>query len=491
MHRWLRKAALPAVLVLGAGAAATGIDVIRDPVPALDAQATAADPAPAPNALSNAFRNAASQVRPAVVRVEVEAAPRAVRQGGNPFPGFPFGDFFGVPDAPRRPVMGSGSGFIISEDGYVLTNDHVVANANRVTVFLNDNRQFEAEVVGRDPNTDVAVLKIAADGLPVAQLGNSQAVEVGDWVLALGYPMSLGETVTAGIVSAKGRSIGIMQRDRENRPAALEHFIQTDAAINQGNSGGPLIDLNGRVIGINSAIMSPTGSYAGYGFAVPIDLAQRIAEDLIEHGAVHRPKLGVQIREVDTADAEVFGLETASGALVATTPENPARDAGVRMGDVIVGVDGERVRDTSELMARIATRKPGDVVTLDLIRYGNNERVRVTLDMFEPVAVEQGGTARAEADTEGRLGFAVREISADQARQAGFDGGGLVITQVDPAGTAPPVLRGMRIEQINGQQVRTIDDLRRVAGSLDSGATVSVIATEAGGETTIINYRLR
>lgn len=491
MHRWLRKAALPAVLVLGAGAAATGIDIFQDPVPALDAQATVADPAPAPNALSNAFRAAASQVRPAVVRVEVEVAPRAVRQGPDPFRGFPFGEFFGIPDVQRRPALGSGSGFIISEDGYVLTNDHVVANADRVTVILTDNRQFEAEVVGRDPNTDVAVLKIAADGLPTAQLGSSQAVEVGDWVLALGYPMSLGETVTAGIVSAKGRSIGIMQRDRENRPAALEHFIQTDAAINQGNSGGPLIDLNGRVIGINSAIMSPTGTYAGYGFAVPIDLAQRVAEDLITHGVVHRPKLGVQIREVDTADAEVFGLETARGALVATTPDNPARDAGVRMGDVIVGIDGDRIRDTSDLMARIATRKPGEVVTLDIVRYGKPERVRVTLDMFEPAPVEQSESTRATPDTAGRLGFAVREISDAQARQAGFDGAGLVITQVDPAGTAPPVLRGMRIEQINGQEVRTLDDLRRVAGSLDAGDTVSVIATEAGGETTIINYRLR
>src|SRR5690606_14965002 len=215
---------------------------------------------------------------------------------------------------------GSGSGFIISRDGYVLTNNHVVESANRVTVTLTDNREFEAEVVGRDPNTDVAVLKIDAQDLPAVRLGDSDGLEVGDWVLALGYPMSLGETVTAGIVSAKGRSIGIMQKN-DGASAPLEHFIQTDAAINPGNSGGPLINLSGEVVGINSAIAAATGSYSGYGFAVPIQLAKRVADDLIRYGAVHRPRLGVMIGDVTPADVEVFRLPGSSGAVVKSEPE--------------------------------------------------------------------------------------------------------------------------------------------------------------------------
>ena len=490
MHRLVRKAALPVALVLGAGAAATAMDVVQEPIARVDAQAAVA-PSPEPHALSQAFRSATQNARGAVVYVEVEAAPRQVRQLPQEFRGLPFGDMFGMPDVQPRPSRGSGSGFIISGDGYVLTNNHVVEDANRVTVTLTDNRVFDAEVVGRDPNTDVAVLKIDAENLPTARLGDSDGLQVGDWVLALGYPMSLGETVTAGIVSAKGRSIGIMARN-ENASAPLEHFIQTDAAINPGNSGGPLINLSGEVIGINSAIASPTGTYSGYGFAVPIQLAKRVADDLIRYGAVHRPKLGVQIRNLEVADAEVFGLPTAQGALVATEPQGPAGEAGVRMGDVIVGVDGEPIVDTSDLMARIARRQPGDVVTLDLVRYGDRERVRVKLGTFESAPVTRTSAATSDRDAVGRLGFAVRELTPELARQAGFEeSGGLVITDVDPSGTAPRSLRSMKIERINGQEIRTLDDLREVAADVKPGAIVSVVGTPVDGETTIVNYRVR
>src|SRR5690606_10585608 len=227
--------------------------------------------------------------------------------------------------------------FIISEDGYVLTNNHVVDNASRVTVTMTDRRQFDATVVGRDPNTDVAVLKIDATNLPVVRIGNSDEIQVGDWVLALGYPLSLGETVTAGIVSAKGKNIGIMGRNEE-AAAPLEHFIQTDAAINPGNSGGPLVNLRGEAVGINSAIASPTGTYSGYGFAVPIRLAKRVADDLIEYGVVHRPRLAVVIHDVGPADIDAFSLPNAAGAVVQTLQDGPARDAGVQIGDVIGGV---------------------------------------------------------------------------------------------------------------------------------------------------------
>jgi serine protease Do len=489
MHRILRKAALPTALVFGVGAAATAMDVLQEPIPAVEAQATVASSAP--DALSSAFRSASRSAREALVRVEVEAAPRAVRQLPEEFRGFPFGDMFGLPEAQPMPSRGSGSGFIISSDGYLLTNNHVVENANRVTVTLTDNREFDAEVVGRDPNTDVAVLKIDAENLPAVRLGSSDQLQVGDWVLALGYPMSLGETVTAGIVSAKGRSIGIM-RQNEDASAPLEHFIQTDAAINPGNSGGPLINLNGEVVGINSAIASPTGTYSGYGFAVPIQLAKRVADDLIRYGAVHRPKLGVMIGDVTPADVEVFRLRNASGAVVKGEPDGPAREAGMRMGDVITAVNGDPIVDTSDLMARIARHQPGEVVTLDLVRYGDAERVKVKLGAFDTAPVTRTSAAEAERDEVGRLGFAVRELTPALAQQLRMEeSGGLLITEVDRMGPAPTGLRGMRLESINGREVKSLDQLRGVAQNVKAGSTVSIVGRLPTGEATIVNYKLR
>ena len=443
-----------------------------------------------PNALSSAFRQAARAARPAVVHVGVEVSPRAVRND-DPFRGFPFGDMFGVPEMRSRPSTGAGSGFIISDDGYILTNNHVVANASRVTVTLTDNRQFEAEVVGRDPNTDVAVIKIEASGLPSVRIGNSDVLDVGDWVLALGYPLTLGETVTAGIVSAKGRGIQIMGRN-EGADAPLEHFIQTDAAINPGNSGGPLINLSGEVIGINSAIASPTGAYAGYGFAVPIQLAWRVAEDLMEYGAVHRPKLGVSIRDLSPADAEVFGLPAPTGAAVVSEPGEPARSAGVRMGDVIVAVDGDPVVDTSDLMARIALRQPGEEVVLELIRYGDRERARVKLDTFETAPVSRTSIPQeSDRDSVGRLGFAARELSPEMASRAGLPDGGVYITGVDPSSGLAPTLRGSRIERVNGREISSMDDLRSAAGSIESGSVVSIVVRPADEAPMLMNYRAR
>ncbi|HEX6923873.1 MAG TPA: trypsin-like peptidase domain-containing protein [Longimicrobiaceae bacterium] len=498
MYKMLRKAVLPTVLVLGIGGAATAIDAFEDPIPALDAQAAATTPDAAPDALSQAFRSAARSVIPAVVHVQVESAPRNVSRVPEEFRDFPFDFFFRFPDVPPVPQRGSGSGFIISSDGYVLTNNHVVEDADRVTVTLTDNRVFDAEVVGRDPSTDVAVLKIEAEDLPTVKLGNSDALEVGDWVLALGYPLSLGETVTAGIVSATGRSIGIMARNQDGRnqnpnaPSPLEHFIQTDAAINPGNSGGPLINLNGEVVGINSAIASPTGVYAGYGFAVPIQLAKRVADDLIEYGVVHRPKLGVRISDLNAADVKVFKLPSAAGVKVASEPESPAREAGVRMGDVIVAVDGVPVSDASDLMAQIARRQPGDEVTLDIIRYGDRERVKVKLGAFESTPVRRTSSRSSDGDSVGRLGFAVTELTPGLAQREGFDSpGGLIITGVEPGSSVPPALVGMRIKQINGEEIRTIEDLRAVANKIEPGDAVSVIAESPDGEAIIMNYQTR
>jgi serine protease Do len=489
MHKIVRKAAAPAALVLGLGVGLTALDATHHPVPQLDAQAVAPR---GPGGLSTSFRTASQAALPAVVRVEVTTAPRSVRQRIPPeLQGTPFGQFFGMPDVAPRPQMGSGSGFIISPDGYILTNNHVVDDATRVTVTLTDKREFEAKVVGHDPNTDVAVLKIDAKDLPTVQLGDSDALQIGDWVLALGYPMQLGETVTAGIVSAKGKNIGIMQSN-EDAQAPLEHFIQTDAAINPGNSGGPLVDLNGRVVGINTAIASQTGSYSGYGFSVPIRLAKRVADDLIRYGTVHRPRLGIQIKDVTPADAEVFGLDGTQGAVVATLPEGPAKEAGVELGDVIVAVQGEPIEDTGELMERIALLRPGQNVELELVRYGKHRTVDVELGEFSTEPAESAAASDDAPDAMGLLGFQAEPVTPELAQRLHLEqGGGVVVTSVDPMGPAAgQIAPGIRIDRLNGKEVRSTSDLRAAASGLRPGDTASIVGRLPNGSETILNYRL-
>jgi serine protease Do len=493
MNNFLRKAAAPAALVLGVGVAATAMEAVQEPIPQLGAQASPVAIGGA-EALSSVFRGASRAALPGVVFVEVESTARPRSAAQDPFRGTPFEDFFGAPRSPQQqqaPRQGSGSGFIISPDGYVLTNNHVVADASRVTVTLSDRRQFSAQVVGRDPNTDVAVLKIEGADLPTVQLGTAEGLEVGDWVLALGYPLSLGETVTAGIVSAKGRNLGIMRQNRD-AAAPLEHFIQTDAAINPGNSGGPLVNLRGEVVGINTAIASPTGTYAGYGFAVPIQLARRVADDLIRHGVVRRPRIGVEIRDVEPADVEVFGLSDANGSVVASLQDGPARDAGIRLGDVIVALDGAVIPHTSALMERIALRQPGERVTLDIVRYGNRQQLTLRLAAFEAEPVTRSAEAPPSRDATSRLGFAATEVTPTIARQLGIERTGeVVITQVDPLSGAPRTLTGLRPTRVNGREIRSLDDLRRVGADIRPGGTVSIVGLLPNGNETIVNYRVR
>jgi serine protease Do len=493
----LRKLAVPAALVVGLGGAATAVEVVRTSIS--DAQAQAAQTAPLPavpataDNLASAFRAASKVAMPGVVYVRVEAAPRTVSQRvPDQYRGTPFEDFFrGGRQAPQRPRMGSGSGFIMSPDGYILTNNHVVEGASRVTVVLTDKREYDAEVIGRDPNTDIAVLKINDRNLPTVHIGNADELQIGDWVLALGYPLSLGETATAGIVSAKGRSIGIIAQN-EDAKAPLEHFIQTDAAINPGNSGGPLVDLQGRVVGINSAIASPTGTYTGYGFAVPINLAKRVADDLIRHGVVHRPKLGIQIGDVKPADVEVFGLSDARGSVVSAVQEGPARQAGIQLGDVIVGVDGDLIKDTGDLMERIARRQPGETVSLDLVRYGKRQRIAVKLGAFETEPLARAASDSPSRDATARLGFQATPVTPAIARQLELaSADGIVVTAVDPGSPAPQQLRGMRIDRLNGREIKSMNDLRAAAADLKAGSTVSIIGRTPDGTQMILNYRLR
>jgi serine protease Do len=495
MNQMLRKAAVAGGLALGLGAAATAMNAIHDPIPAVDAQAAQAviTGSSGPGELALAFRESSRSALPAVVYVQVEAAPRTTSRQANPFQGTPFEEFFMQPNPQQMPRRGSGSGFIISPDGYILTNNHVIQNATQVTVTLTDRREFDATVVGRDPNTDVAVLKIDGQDLPVARIGDPDALQVGDWVLALGYPLDLGETVTAGIVSAKGRSIGIMRQNRE-AAAPLEHFIQTDAAINPGNSGGPLVNLNGEVIGMNTAIASPTGYNAGYGFAVPVSIARRVADDLIRHGVVHRPRLGVEIKPVSLADVEVFGLPARRGAVVATLQDGPARSAGIAVGDVIVSIGGRDIEGTDDLMEQIALRRPGETVPVDVIRYGERRRFNVRLGTLETETVAQAPAPPAERESVSRLGFAATEVTPQIARQLNIRATeGLVVTQVEPMGPAAQagLTPGFQIERINGRGIRNASDLRSAAEALRAGATVSVVGRTAAGNETIVNYRIR
>jgi serine protease Do len=349
--------------------------------------------------------------------------------------------------------------------------------------------------VGSDPNTDVAVVRVRAENgaqLPASVLADSDELAVGDWVLALGNPLGLEFTVTAGVVSAMGRQTGVL---RLSSAFALEAFIQTDAAINRGNSGGPLVDLQGRVVGINNSIESQTGFFAGAGFAIPINLAAKVARDLIRDGVVHRPRIGVALQDVNSADAELYKLSAISGAeIIQVTRDMPGAAAGLEMGDVVVSVDGKSVRTVAELQARIARLQPGEKTTLGIIRYGAAREAVVQLGEFEPAPVV--AAARPARRGKELLGFTYDVVS--QRRAGPFPDGGVEITSVDPFGPLPEnnlFVRGParpRIVSINGQQVRTVEDIDRVATQLRPGQVVSLIVRAGDGDAPLIyNYRAR
>lgn len=344
----------------------------------------------------NAFAAVASQVTPAVVSIHIEGTRPVsqrmqtpdmpdLRQFGFPDMGAPFGGHGQRGGQPADQVVrASGSGFIVSRDGMILTNNHVVADANKVTVILSDRREFPAKVVGRDPTTDVAVIKIDGQNLPTVPLGNDETARVGDWVLAIGNPLGLDFTVTQGIVSAKGRGgfAGLY-----DSPYAVVDYLQTDAPINPGNSGGPLVNIRGEVVGMNAAIASPTGTYAGYGFAIPVTLVHDVMNQIVEYGHVKRGILGLSLAEVTQKDAQVDNLAQAGvpqirGALVADFPTDvasPAKSAGVEKGDIIVNANGHDIDHVATLQRVIRGQRPGDTVALMLVRHGAERTVQVKL----------------------------------------------------------------------------------------------------------------
>jgi serine protease Do len=444
------------------------------------------------------FADVADAVKPAVVYIRSEHRARANPQ----LQGIPreFQDFF----RQRQYSEGSGSGFIVSADGYILTNNHVVADADRVTVKLLDNREFSARVIGRDPATDVAVIKIDADHLPAVALGNSDATRVGEWVLAIGNPLEFQFTVTAGIISAKGRNLpGLVDPSQQY---SIQDFIQTDAAINPGNSGGPLVNARGEVVGINSAIASSTGYYAGYGFAIPINLARRVMDDLVSTGRVQRAILGVGIREITPEDADYVGLHEIKGVVVNdySGKNSPARAAGLQPGDVIVALNDSAVDHVAQLQQLVGFRRPGEVVHVTVVRRGGE---RHTYDVRlaqaptdgEQVASNDSGSAAPKA-TEGKLGIAVEVPSADFVREARLsdDQRGVLVSDVEEGGPSwgkllPPDRGGPELVlAVNDARVRSTDEFQHALQSAHRGDVVQLrVYNVQLAQTRIVRIRVR
>jgi serine protease Do len=440
------------------------------------------------------FADIVEQVKPAVVSVRVEVAGNREKQtlsdldGRQIPPGLrEFFRQFGMPDVPNSPnapgrrgggngrVMGQGSGFFISADGYAVTNNHVVDKAETVNVTADDNKVYKAKVVGTDPRTDLALIKVEGNNFPYVKLADN-VPRIGDWVLAVGNPFGLGGTVTAGIVSARGRDIGA---------GAYDDFIQIDAPVNRGNSGGPTFDVNGNVIGVNTAIFSPSGGNVGIAFAIPADTVKSVVAQLKEHGSVTRGWIGVQIQPVTPEIADSLGLKKAEGALVAQPQDNsPAKQAGIEAGDIITSVNGEAVKDARDLAKRIGARSPKESVKLTLLRDGKERTVNLTLGELpnqrearaELTPGEDGG-----ADM-GKLGLTL----APAGRVSGSGNEGVVVTGVDPTGTAADTgfSTGDVILEVGGKKVASPSDVRQEIASARSANKRAVLMRVKSGDNT-------
>jgi serine protease Do len=448
----------------------------------------------------SAFEAIADHVTPSVVSIQTQRLRTNARSRGQR-PGIE--DFFRnfEQQAPQREEAqeASGTGFIVSKDGYILTNNHVVADADKVTVTLLDKRTFQAKVIGRDPTTDVAVIKIDGTNLPVATLGDDNVARVGQWVVAIGNPLGLDFTVTAGIISAKGRPLRGLLGSRYE----ITDYIQTDAAINPGNSGGPLVNIRGEVVGINSAIASSTGFYAGYGFAIPVTLAKQVMDDLIAYGKVRRSVIGVAIADATAADAKAAGLNDVTGVLVQTysfdpIDDSPAKRAGIEPGDVIVAADGKPTDRVSTLQRIVRTHKPGETVTFDVMRFGSRKSFRVKLaeapEAQQQMASAAPGSPRPDvAPTEARrfdkIGIAVEPVSPElvnRARVAEPYRRGLIVSDVSVTGPAYRKLFAdatILMQVINPgpkRELRSAADLDAVLSRLRPGDLVTFMVYDLG-----------
>jgi serine protease Do len=432
--------------------------------------------------ISSAFEESAANVSSSVVSIFAEQTVQTQSPFGLPDDAFKdfFGEdffkrFFGTP-TPReekRTVRSLGSGVIVTKDGYILTNNHVVANAEKLSVVVGDNKAYVAKVIGTDPPTDMAVIKVDANDLPAAKLGNSDDVKVGQWVIAVGNPFQLFHTVTHGIISAKGRSsVGL---------ADYEDFFQTDASINPGNSGGALADMEGYVIGINTAIASPSGGNVGIGFAIPVNMAKKVMEDLISKGEVTRGYVGLVPQDINEDLAKALKLSSTEGVLVGDVDRaGPADKGGIKRGDVIVEFGGNKVENSTQLRNMAAQTKPGTPVKIGLLRDG--KKVEVTVILGERPKESGGGQApqepQAEAQTSQKLGLSVQTLTPDIAEQLGYQkDSGIIVADVfsgSPAEEAG-LQRGDLIKEVNRKEIRTVQDFEKDIKNLKSGDVAALL----------------
>ncbi|HEY5509605.1 MAG TPA: Do family serine endopeptidase [Prolixibacteraceae bacterium] len=385
----------------------------------------------------------------AVVHITTKTKSQAY-DGGNQLFDFFFGQRgYQQPEPQMR--MAAGSGVIISEDGYIVTNNHVVDGAQNIDVILNDSRRFTAKVIGRDPNTDIALVKIDARNLSVLPWGDSEALRLGEWVLAVGNPFNLGTTVTAGIVSAKSRSIGIMSGQMP-----MESFIQTDAAVNPGNSGGALVNARGELVGINTAIASQTGSYSGYSFAIPVSIVRKVVEDLSKFGEVQRGLLGVTIKNIDDELAKKYKFERIEGIYIEETLEDgAARTSGIRKGDVIIGINGTKVNSVSELQEQVGKHRPGDQVVVLIKRDGTEKVFNVTLRNMK-------GNTSIVKESFSALGVEFGEISNNDKERLNIDQGVQVLKIMTGKFKNAGVRPGFIITDVNKISVGNVEDIKRI-----------------------------
>ena len=444
----------------------------------------AAPPAPiVVDGIRTSYADVVEKTSPAVVRIEAESKSRRASQ---PQGSSPFGDddFFRQFPMPRqqepqgRLERGLGSGVIVSADGTILTNAHVIDGAEKITVMLQDNKTFEAKLVGADKPSDLAVLKIEAQNMPFLTLGNSDTVRVGDIVLAIGNPLGIGQTVTAGIISAKGRRTGLSD-------GSFEDFLQTDAPINRGNSGGALVSLNGELIGINSQILAggPSGGNIGIGFSIPSNMAKSVLEQLLRDGRVRRGMLGIGIQNITQDTAQALGLKDTSGVLVSDVKKGSAAEkAGFKREDVITAINGEKIEDSNVLRNKVAGTLPGSEIRVTVLRAGNPVELTASLDEFEfngtrnDESEDRGGIPQKQSDT-GKLGLTLQPITPQIAKQLGVEGDfaeGMIVTGVDATGAAAEagIARGDIILEVNRQPVNTTEN---VESALASGAGKPVL----------------
>jgi serine protease Do len=416
---------------------------------------------------SKAFTGVAKKVIPAVVSVQVtksiEVGSRSPFGYGSPFSDDFFERFFGPGYRDRSPrkykQRGQSSGFIISSDGYILTNNHVVGGADEITVVLNDGRKLEAEIVGTDPKTDIAVIKVDAEGLSTIELGDSDALEIGEWVIAVGNPFGLSETVTVGVVSAKGRQVQAAED-------VYEDFIQTDAAINPGNSGGPLLNLDGEAIGINTMIISESGGYMGIGLAIPINMAKTVKDQLISSGKVTRGYVGVTMTDVNQEIKEFFKLKSQDGVLVTDVLENsPAEEGGLQRDDVILKINGRDVKDGQAVKNVIGFTAPGTEVTFTVDRNGKEKEITVQI-----------GNKPEASDMISKLGIEIQEMDRESAQRFGYtEGEGVLVIKVeqDSAADRAEIGPGMAILRVNRTYVNSVEDFNEAL--VESGDSKKIL----------------